>query len=145
MSDDVRNRVPMAGVRDKRHYDALVMREFKSTIPQHLLTNLPDDERFMVETMSKLENQYGWLADGMLRCNTAVLDLDERVTAAESAQAELSSRTAAFVQQSNKVNELWDWKQFFSGKWAVLTAAVLMLLPLVLKFLLDMVVKWLKI
>lgn len=145
MSDDAQNKLPMVGVREKHHYDAIILREFRSTIPPHLLANLPDDERFMVETMSKLENQYGWLADGMLRGNSATLDLDERVTALEKAQKDTAVRLTAMEGQEDKVNKLWDWKQFFSGKWAVLAAIAIVLVPLILKFLLDLVMKWLKI
>jgi hypothetical protein len=144
MSDDTQSKQAVA-VREKHHYDAIVLREFRSSIPPHLLANLPDDERFMVETMSKLENQYGWLADGLVRNNTATLDLDERVTALEKAQKDASTRLVAMEKQEDKVEKLWDWKQFFSGKWAILAALVLVLLPLLLKFLLDLVIKWLKI
>lgn len=144
MNDDVQNKLTVA-LREKHHYDTVVLREFRSSIPPHLLTNLPDDERFMVETMSKLENQYGWLAEGMVRGNSATLDLDERVTVLEKAQKDTTVRLAVMERQEDRVNKLWDWKQFFSGKWAILGAAALVLVPLLLKFLLDLAIKWLKI
>lgn len=130
-------------VRDRR-YEVIVMKEFKSTIPAHLLANLPEDERFMVETMSKLENQYAWLAEGVVKTNGVVLDLDERLARMESGQVQCAQRLGAMEGQTDKVNKLWDWKQFFSGKWAVLAAIAIVVIPLLLKFLLDLVVRWLK-
>jgi len=129
-----------------RRYEALVMREFKSTIPAHLLANLPEDERFMVETMSKLENQYNWLAEGVVKTNGFTLDLDERLVRLEANTVSNAQRLGAMEGQADKVNKLWDWKQFFSGKWAVLAAIAIaiVVIPLLLKFLLDLVVKWLK-
>jgi len=128
----------------KRHYDQLAPKEFHSTIPAHLLTNLPDDERFMVETMSKLENQFGWLSEGLVKTNNAAVDLDERVTDLEKTQRDSAARLAAAEKLEDKVNKLWDWKQLFTGKWGVIAAIAIVVLPLVLKFLLDLVVKWVK-
>lgn len=143
MNDNAQNRPE--GVREKHHYDLLEPRNFKSTIPPHLLANLPDDERFMVETMSKLENQYDWLVECVLRGNSALLDLDERVTALENANADMAARLASTEKQEDKVNKLWDWKQFFSGKWALLAAIAVVVVPLLLKFLFELLIKWLKI
>ena len=144
MSHEAQNK-PTNEVPEKHHYDAIVRREFKSAIPPHLLATLPDDERFLVETMSKLENQFGWLADELVRNNAVTLDLDERVMSLERFQKQAAARLIAMEGQEDRVKNLWDWKQFFSGKWAVITALVLVLLPLLLKFLLDLGVKWLKI
>jgi len=133
-----------AVVKAKHHYDQLALREFRSTIPPHLLANLPDDERFMVETMSKLENQFGWLSEGLVKTNGAAIDLDERVSTLESNQREATARLAVMEKQEDKVNKLWDWKQLFTGKWGVIAAIAIVVLPLLLKFLLDLVIKWVK-
>jgi len=133
-----------AVVKAKRHYDQLALREFKSTIPPHLLANLPDDERFMVETMSKLENQFGWLSEGLVKTNGAAIDLDERVSLLENNQRDATVRLAVMEKQEDRVNKLWDWKQLFTGKWGVIAAIAIVVLPLLLKFLLDMVIKWIK-
>jgi len=131
-------------VKAKRHYEALALREFKSTIPSHLLANLPDDEKFMVETMSKLENQFNWLSEGLVKTNNAVVDLDERVNTLEGYHSDSAARMTALEKQEDKVNKLWDWKLLFTGKWGVLAAIAIVVLPLILKFLLDLVIKWLK-
>lgn len=130
--------------REKRHYEPIVLKEFKSTIPPHLLSSLPEDERFMVDTMSKLENQFVWLADGVVKVNGATLDLDDRVSQLEFSHNRSAQRLGAMEGQTEKVNTLWDWKQFFTGKWAVLAALALAVVPFLLKFMYDAALKWLK-
>lgn len=136
--------VPVVAIREKHHYEAITLREFKSTIPPHLIAHLPEDERFIVETVSRLENQYAWMVENVVRNNGATLDLDERVSALESKEVHTATRLVMMEGQADKVGKLWDWKQFLSGKWAVVAALALVVIPLVLKFLLDAVVKWLK-
>jgi hypothetical protein len=131
-------------VREKHLYAPIVQREFKSTIPAHLLANLPEDERFMVETMSKLENQFNWLSDWAIKNNEATLDLDQRVMSVEAARGHQDKRLAAAEGLEDKVNKLWDWKQFFSGKSAVIAGIVLVVYPIAVKFLFDLVMKWIK-
>lgn len=131
-------------VREKHRYEPMVPREFKSTIPAHLLANLPEDERFMVETMSKLENQFNWLADWAVKNNGSTLDLDERVMGLEADRKQCKDLLVASLAVKDKVDKLWDWKQYFSGKWAVLGAAALIVIPIVVKFLFDTLVKWIK-
>lgn len=131
-------------VREKHNYEPAVMREFKSTIPPHLLANLPEDERFMVETMSKLENQYGWLAEVAVRNNQATLDLDGRVTVVEGEQAKTRVQLAALDDQKEKVDKLWDWKQYFSGKWAIIAAIGLLIFMWLFELLKDYATKALK-
>lgn len=125
----------------KRHYEVLVMREFKSTIPPHLLASLPDDERFMVETMSKLEGQFGWLADAAVRSNAAVVDLDTRASSLESLQRDLAARVKASEDQKAKVDVLWDWKQYFSGKWVIIAGLGVLIAAALIKLGFDYIPK----
>jgi len=131
-------------VREKHNYEPVVMREFKSTIPPHLLANLPEDERFMVETMSKLENQYGWLAEVAVRNNQATLDLDGRTVLLEAEQAKMTTQLVAMADQKDKVDKLWDWKQYFSGKWAIIAAIGLLIFMWLFELLKDYATKALK-
>jgi hypothetical protein len=103
-----------------RAYELLEIREFKSSIPPHLLGKLSESERYLVETMSRLENQNNWLVNALLKVNKDVLDCDRRITE--------TNRNVATVS---------DWKQLMSGKWAVLAAISLILLSVLAKFLLD--------
>jgi hypothetical protein len=130
--------------RDKRHYEEVVPREFRSTIPPHLISHLPDDERFIVETVSRLENQFQWMQDNVVRNSKSTLDLDERVNALESVVAFTTTRLIGMEGQVDRVNKLWDWKQFFSGKWAILAGAGLLVAGALAKFLLDVIWKWAK-
>lgn len=98
----------------------------------------------MVETVSKLENQFNWLSEGLVKTNNAVVDLDERVNTLEGYHTDSAARMVALEKQEDKVNKLWDWKLLFTGKWGVLAAIAIVVLPLILKFLLDLVIKWLK-
>lgn len=138
------NQANQAGVKLKHHYEQLVMRDFHSTIPPHLLSNLPEDERFMVETMSKLENQSGWQAESLLRLSTAILDLDDRVSGVEITADTFADYVVDIKDQKVRVEKLWEWKLIFSGKWGVVACLALIVIPVFLKFILDMVVKWFK-
>lgn len=134
----------MPPAREKRHYEEIVPREFRSTIPPHLISHLPDDERFIVETVSRLENQFQWMQENVVRNSKATLDLDERVTALESGVVATTTRLVVMEGQADRVNKLWDWKQFFSGKWAILAGAGLLIAGALVKFLLDVIWKWAK-
>lgn len=122
----------------RRRYDPVVPKEFRSTIPGHLLGKLSETERYLVETMSKLENQYEWLVSVAVANNKNIIDLGERTDVVEAWKAEVEIETKG---QSEKVNKLWDWKQMMSGKWAVVWAVALVLVSVLLKFLLDHLVK----
>ena len=89
---------------------------FVSSIPPHLTMRLTDQERYLVETLSKMEQQNGWLVDHVLELNKAAMDTDVRLQAIE------------------------NWKTFLSGKWAVAAAAAVMVIPL----LLEAVLEWAK-
>ena len=106
-----------------RRYEALVMREFKSTIPAHLLANLPEDERFMVETMSKLENQYNWLAEGVVKTNGFTLDLDERLVRLEANTVSNAQRLGAMVLGALTVETLEHLFRVFKIKARTLAIA----------------------
>lgn len=133
-----------AVIREKHRYEPIERREFNSTIPPHLLADLPEDERFMVNTVSKLENQFVWLSEGLLKNNGASLDLDDRVSTLETGQVAVAQHMVSIDAVKDKVEKLWDWKQFFSGKWAVLAALALVLTPVVLKYVVDWTMKFIK-
>ena len=117
------------------------MPEFKSTIPAHLLGKLSDSERFMVETMSKLENQSDFLVKAVTENNRENLDIDSRVTVLEGWKEKMGTGEPQVADMVVKVNKLWDWHQMFSGKWAVIWAMALIVIPIVLKLLIDLAIK----
>jgi len=122
----------------KRRYEPVVTKEFRSTIPPHLLDKLSDTERYMVQALSKLENQYEWVVQSVVNDNKNIIDLGGRCDAIETWRSTVETDTKGQVE---KVDEIWKWKQMTSGKWAVVGALVLIVIPIALKFLLDLVVK----
>jgi hypothetical protein len=96
--------------------------EFKSSIPPHLLEKLSDSDRWLVETMSRLENQNNWMMNAIRRVNKDVMDVDRRV-----------------INVGKDVSILSEWKQLMSGKWAVIACVILIVIPVALKFVLDLI------
>jgi len=103
-----------------RAYELLELREFKSTIPPHLLGKLSESERYIVETLSRLENQNNWLVSALLKVNKDVLDCDRRIN-----------------EIKKDVSIISDWKQLISGKWAVLAALGLIIASASVKLIFD--------
>lgn len=130
-------------------YETLALKDFRAVIPAHLLAKLPEDERFLVETVSKLESQFDWAMTGLLKANHDVLDLHSRVSALEM---EGSKPAVRFEKEQRLINEqifaklntLWDWKQFFSGKWAIIAGLALLIVGGLTKFLFDIIGKLFK-
>lgn len=126
-------------------YEPLAKKEFKSTIPTHLLTNLSDEHKFIVEAVSKLESEFNWTSESLLKINTVIIDYDARLLRLEAVCREIDNKLTLVKSHDDKIDKLWDWKQFFSGKWAVLSVLALMLLPILFKVLIEYLVKLLKI
>ncbi len=126
-------------------YEPLVTREFKSTIPAHLLGKLSDSERHMVETLSRLENQYEWMFQSLMHQNRMVVDLARRQHTAEEWKSSIdpkivqSERTA--TELSGQVKTLWDWKNTVSGKTGIIFWVATILIPLILKTIIDWISK----
>jgi hypothetical protein len=125
----------------KSRYVQLEVPEFKSTIPAHLLGKLSDSERFMVETMSKLENQSDFLVKAAMQGNRENLDIDSRLTVLESWKERVGVGEPVMADVVDKVKKLWDWHQMFSGRWGVIWALALIVVPIVLKLLIDLALK----
>lgn len=123
------------------HYEPIQEREFKSTIPGHLLDKLSENERYMVQTMSRLENQSDWLAGTIRGMNRAVIDLDRRASALEDWQTKAGPKINDMESVSHQVRTLWDWRNNFTGKTGVALLAVTITVPVVLKFILDRLLK----
>ncbi len=126
-------------------YEPLVTREFKSTIPAHLLGKLSDSERHMVETLSRLENQYEWMFQSLMHQNRMVVDLARRQHTAEEWKSSIdpkitqSERTA--TELTGQVKTLWDWKNTVSGKTGILFWLATILIPILLKTVIDWISK----
>lgn len=130
---------------DRPKYEPVQAREFKSSIPAHLLGKLSESERYMVETMSKLENQSDWLSTIGTQNRIILIEVSNRLGSVEDelvkqgkASDDLGRRTLEVEKISDKVSKLWDWKTMMSGKWAVLWALLLLVFSAGIKFLMDL-------
>jgi hypothetical protein len=125
--------------------EPLPTKEFKSTIPPHLLGKLSESERYMVETMSKLENETEWLMTVVQGQNKLGIELNRRLVLVEAALGRLDNRVQSLDSSAQsaitQVKVLWDWKQLVSGKWAIVFWVATITIPLLLKVVLD---HWLK-
>jgi len=81
----------------KSRYEALAVPEFKSAIPAHLLGKLSDQERYLVETLSKMEQQNSWLIGAAVKGSAAVVDLDTRQAKVEQWKDRLMSKWSLVV------------------------------------------------
>jgi hypothetical protein len=80
----------------KSKYAKLAMPEFKSTVPAHLIDRLTPQEKYVVETLSRMEQQNAWLMNAAMEANRVNLETDVRVQNMEA------------------------WRKTLSGKWAIL-------------------------
>jgi len=91
MADDVKSRYPV-----------IELPVFESKIPPHLVNKMSDQEKWLVETISKLDQKTDWLLTKIVETSGHVLELDVRTARIE------------------------DWKAVFSGKWAIIAAVCFM-------------------
>jgi len=101
-------------------YELLEEKEFKSSIPPHLLGKLSEGDRWMVEAMSRLENQNNWIVRSLIRNNRDILDCDRRI-----------------ATNGNEINALQKWKTVVCTKWSVVITLTLIVMPILLKVVFD--------
>jgi hypothetical protein len=109
---------PMASDNEKTdsRYKALVVPEFKSTIPPHVLARLPESERYLVEMVSKVEQRDAFLINAATGGQEAAIALDIRVTKVEK-----------FIER-------------LTHKWSVIAYIGLLSMPVIVKILVE---RWL--
>lgn len=98
----------------KSKYEALSVPEFKSSVPSHLLGKLSDQERYLIETLSKMEQQNAWVVLNIVRANAAMIDLDVR-------------------QQ-----KMEGWKDRVMSKWTLVAGAFILFAPEIFRFIMGM-------
>ena len=134
MSDTATHQTP-----GTRRYAGVEPREFKGTIPPHLLAKLPDDERFLVETVSRLESQNTWVMEVLHDLDKSVQDIDGRINTLEQGTRDLASLRTTQEGLVEKVSNLWEWKQVVTGKWGVVVAISAVVAPVLIKLVFDYV------
>lgn len=98
-------------------YQVLEKPDFKSAIPSHLTTKLSDQEKYLVETLSRMEQQTSWLVTNMLTMNKAVVEVD------------------------SEVQKLFVFKRMLLSKWSVVFWIITVTVPVLLKTGFDWVAK----
>ena len=105
----------------KSKYTKLAMPEFKSTVPAHLIDKLTPQEKYVVETLSRMEQQNTWLMNAAMEGNRVNLETDVRVQRVET------------------------WRKILSGKWAILalvgTMLVTAIVSALVKYLFELIIK----
>jgi hypothetical protein len=94
-------------------YPKLQVPEFESTIPPHLLKDLSDAERFIVESLSKLEQRGNWLVKVVVDDRDAHIEADKRLIRLERFKAKVLS------------------------KWSLVLGVILWLAPILIKFFVE--------
>ncbi len=90
-------------------YQELEKPEFRSTIPLHLVNKLSDQEKWIIESLSRMESVHEWLVKAALDSNRADIETDLRM------------------------QEVEDWKSMISSKWAVIAGFILLCLPILVE------------
>lgn len=90
-------------------YRPIEIPEFKSAIPPHLLAKLPEADRYMVEMVSKMEQQTVWLVTAVKDENEAKIELDVRMAKLEA------------------------WKTMLCNKWSLVAVVFLLVAPVLVK------------
>ena len=141
----------------KQAYKTIELREFRCTLPLHVLNRLPNEERAICEGMSRIENRCDWLSEGVFKNNMEIQLLDERISELASsneklearcqaltleltsANAQLAALTATTKESASTLKTLWDWKTAFNGKWGILAAIGIAVLSGGIKVMFDFV------
>lgn len=97
----------------KSRYNAIRVPDFRATIPEHFLAKLNEQERYLVQTLSKMEQENAWLIVSLVETTAHTLDLDVRLQKIE------------------------QWKDRLTSKWTLLLGAAALTVPVLLKAFVD--------
>lgn len=126
-------------------YKQVQLKEFHSTIPTQLLDRLTEIERHLVSNMSRFEAQSAYIIEMLVQNNEDIRDADGRLALIEEwydkARNRVDNMEEKAKESSEKLAKISDWKEYMSGRWAVLWALLLIVAPVVLKYLFDILAK----
>jgi hypothetical protein len=97
----------------KSKFATLRVPEFRQTIPEHFLVRLADQERYIVQALSKMEQESVWVTNALVEANAQRIDLDSRL------------------------NKVETWKDRLTSKWTVVAAIAVLIIPVLLKALIE--------
>lgn len=102
---------------DQSTIKPLAIPEFKSTIPVHMLAKMAEQDRWLSETVSLMEQREKWLVSACTENREKLIEVDTL------------ART------------VYNWKQRLTSRWGVVVAIIVLVAPVVVKALLE---HWLK-
>ena len=105
-------------------YPKLERPVFEPRVPAHLLNQLTDEQRYVIEALSKAEQQNEWIINATLENNRIYRDLDRRIQKGNA-------------QTDARLQNVEGWQKMVTSKWSVAVAIILWLSPLVGKLLWD--------
>lgn len=105
------------GSDDKSRIEPLVVPDFKSTIPGHLLAKMNEQDRWLFENISIMEEREKWLVRAVVEDRKALIEADTKATAVK------------------------NWKDKLTSRWGLLVAAFILIAPVIIKALLE---RWMK-
>lgn len=95
----------------RSRYRPLVKPTFQPNIPMHLLAGLSDKERYMVEAISRMEQQNNWQIERIIETRNIHIETDVRIVGTERC-----------------LKRIERWRLRFSSKWTIFSACVVILL-----------------
>jgi len=102
---------------EESRYKRLEIPEFRSAIPPHLVGKLSEQDRYLVETLSRLEQANHWLIDAVVANNRANIELDRQVRA------------------------LSKWKTVLTSKWSIVLAIAALCAPVLARIIIEQLLK----
>lgn len=105
-------------------YPKLDRPSFEPRVPSHLLKQMTDEQRYMIEALSITEQQNEWMINAALENNRIYRDLDRRIQ-------------KGTAQTDARLQNVEGWQKMVTSKWSVAVAIILWLSPLVGKLLWD--------
>lgn len=81
----------------KSYFNRFEKPTFKSSIPPHLLSRANATERYVVGSLSKMEQQHDWLIETTLETNNNLIDVDSRLRSVERWKLILTSKWAVIL------------------------------------------------
>lgn len=98
-------------------YEQLKVPEFKSMLPPHVAARLSESDRYLVDSVSRMEQQTAWLTQTAVETNKAVRDVDKRV------------------------DRLTRWRDALTSKWSLIAGVLMLFVPVIVKAIVEHLLK----
>jgi len=102
---------------EKSPIDPLDPPEFKGTIPEHMLSKMKEGDAYLFNRVSEMEEREKWLVQSTQENRRHLINID------------------------SMARSVYRWRQTLTSRWGVIVGAVVLILPVIIKTLLEI---WLK-